>query len=84
MSDYTKITDFAVKDTLPTGTPAKVVRGSEINAEFLAIQTAVATKVESHSGHHTGNTVIDNLEITGQITQNGGGGIGEVIDGGTY
>ena len=83
MSDYTKAVDFAVKDTLATGTPAKVVRGSEIDAEYLAIQVAVATKIEGHSGHHTGNTVIDNLEVTGNIIQ-GGGGLSETIDGGSF
>ena len=83
MSDYTKTVDFAVKDTLVSGDPLKIVKGTEIDAEYLNIQTAVATKIEGHSGHHTGNTVIDNLEVTGQIIQ-GGGGIGEIIDGGTY
>jgi len=84
MSDYTKTVDFAVKDTLVSGDPLKIVKGTEIDTEYLNIQTAVATKVEAHSGHHTGNTVIDNLEVTGQIIQGGGGGIGEIIDGGTY
>ena len=27
MSNYTKLTDFAVKDTLPTGNAAKIVKG---------------------------------------------------------
>jgi hypothetical protein len=84
MSDYQKTVDFAVKDTLVSGDPLKIVKGTEIDTEYLNIQTAVATKVEAHSGHHTGNTVIDNLEVTGQIIQGGGGGIGEIIDGGTY
>ena len=83
MSDYTKTVDFAVKDGLTTGDPLKIVRGTEINTEFLNLQTAVATKIEGHSGHHTGNTVIDNLEITGTIVT-GGGGIGEIIDGGSF
>ena len=82
MSDYTKTVDFAVKDGLTTGDPLKIVRGTEINTEFLNLQTAVATKIEGHSGHHTGNTVIDNLEITGTIVT--GGGIGEIIDGGSF
>jgi hypothetical protein len=47
MSDYTKITDFAVKDSLLTGNPLKLIKGSEIDAEFEAIQTAIATKTES-------------------------------------
>ena len=34
MSNYTKLTDFAVKDTLPTGNAAKIVKGEEIDDEF--------------------------------------------------
>lgn len=49
MSNYTKSTDFASKDTLPSGDSAKIVRGTEIDAEFEAIETAVATKYDSSS-----------------------------------
>ena len=44
MSDYTKIVDFAAKDALITGNPAKLVKGTEIGAELDAISTAIATK----------------------------------------
>ena len=44
MSDYTKIVDFAAKDALISGNPAKLVKGTEIGAEFDAISTAIATK----------------------------------------
>jgi len=47
MSNYTKTTDFSAKDDLPSGDPDKVVVGAEIDAEFDAIQTAVATKANS-------------------------------------
>lgn len=47
MSNYTKATDFAAKDSLPTGNAAKVVKGTEIDDEFAAIQTAVATKLDT-------------------------------------
>ena len=47
MSDYTKATDFAAKDALPTGNAAKVVKGTEIDDEFAAIQTAIATKLDT-------------------------------------
>lgn len=46
MSNYTPITDFDAKDTLPTGDPLKVVRGAEIMDEFQAIQTAIASKTD--------------------------------------
>jgi len=46
MSNYTKITDFAAKDALLHGNPSKVVTGTGLGAEFDAIATAVATKVD--------------------------------------
>lgn len=55
MSNYTKITDFAVKDGLAGGDPLKKVRGSEIDAEFEAIETAVATKADASSPVLTGS-----------------------------
>ena len=47
MSDYIKITDYAVKDALLTGNPAKLVKGTEIGADFDAVAVAVATKYDS-------------------------------------
>lgn len=47
MSDYTKITDFAIKDGLPVEDPEKTVSGVEIDAEFTAIQAAIASKPDS-------------------------------------
>ena len=44
---YTKLTDFAVKDSLLTGNPSKLVRGTELDAEFNAIQTADALNLKS-------------------------------------
>ena len=46
MSNYTQITDFSVKDNLASGDAAKVIKGSDIDAELAAISTAIATKGE--------------------------------------
>lgn len=46
MSDYNKATNFATKDTLSTGNPAKAVKGTEIDNEFNAIASAIASKAE--------------------------------------
>ncbi len=54
MSNYTKTTNFAAKDALSSGNPAKIVKGTEIDNEFNAIQTAVATKADSSSPSFTG------------------------------
>jgi hypothetical protein len=46
VSNYTQVTFFAPKDLLITGNPAKLVKGSEVDPEFLAISTAIATKLD--------------------------------------
>ena len=54
MSNYTKLTDFASKDALPTGSPAKIVKGTEIDDEFQAIENAIVTKANLDSPALTG------------------------------
>jgi len=46
MSNYTKSTNFAAKDSLSHGNAAKIVKGTEINTEFDNIATAIATKAD--------------------------------------
>ena len=38
MSNYTKSTDFAAKDSLLHGDPAKIVKGTEFDTEFNNIE----------------------------------------------
>lgn len=47
MAAYVKSVDFAAKDGLSPGDPAKVVKGTEINTEFTNIATAIGTKADS-------------------------------------
>lgn len=54
MSNYTKSTNFATKDALPSGDPLKIVKGTEIDTEFNNIATAVATKADLVSPTFTG------------------------------
>lgn len=54
MSNYTKGTNFTVKDTLPTGNANKVVRGTEIDDELTAIASAISSKADSNSPTLTG------------------------------
>lgn len=54
MSDYSITTDFAAKDSLTTGDSNKIVRGTELTAEFQAIRTAVNSKADSSSPTFTG------------------------------
>lgn len=49
MSDYSKSTNFTTKDTLPTGNSGKIVKGTELDTEFTAIASAVASKADISS-----------------------------------
>lgn len=49
MTSYVKSTNFASKDALATGNPLKIVKGTELDAEFNNIATAVATKADLNS-----------------------------------
>ena len=49
MSDYTKSTNFTVKDTLPTGNSGKIVKGTELDTEFTGIASAIASKADLSS-----------------------------------
>ncbi len=50
MSNYTKLTNFASKDSLPSGDVAKIVKGTEIDTELNNIATAMATKADVDGG----------------------------------
>lgn len=52
--DYAKITNFATKDTLPSGNSGKIVKGVEIDDEFNAISGAIASKANTASPAFTG------------------------------
>lgn len=70
MSNYTKSTNFATKDSLPSGDALKIVKGTEIDTEFNNIATAVATKADSASPTFTGSPVLP-TGTTG-VTQSAG------------
>jgi hypothetical protein len=76
MSNYTKTTNFAAKDALVSGNPAKVVKGTEVNTEFDNIATAVATKADLASPALTGTATAVNLTVSGTLSA--------TVDGGTY
>ena len=44
MSDYTRTQNFTAKDSLATGDAEKVITGADVDGEFNAIATAIATK----------------------------------------
>lgn len=58
MSNYTQSTNFATKDSLSSGDPLKIVKGTEINTEFVNISVAIATKADLASPTFTGSPVL--------------------------
>ena len=54
MSNYTKLVNFAAKDSLPSGDASKLIKGTEINTELNNIATAVNSKADSNSSALTG------------------------------
>ena len=68
MSNYTKSTNFATKDALPSGDPLKIVKGTEIDTEFNNIATAITSKADSSSPtfNCTSTTPVTIANDTGQ------------------
>ena len=63
MSNYTPATNFAAKDSLPSGDPAKTIRGVEFSTEFNDIATAVSTKADSFSPIFSGTVTVDDINV---------------------
>lgn len=74
MSNYTKSTDFAVKDGYASGNPGKIVKGTEIDTEFSAIAAAVNSKADKANPTFTGTATAVDLTVSGvfNATVNGG------------
>ena len=69
MSQYTKATNFAAKDSLSTGNPAKVIKGTEIDAEYTAIASAISSKADSNSPTFTGTPAAPTASAGTNTTQ---------------
>ena len=69
MSNYSKLTNFATKDSLASGNPLKVIKGTEIDDEFEAIETSVATKADLASPTFTGTPAAPTAAVTTDSTQ---------------
>lgn len=76
MANYVVTTNFATKDSLPSGNPSKIIKGTEFSTEYNNIATAIATKADLAGPTFTGTTTVANLTITGTVTG--------TINGGTY
>jgi hypothetical protein len=69
VSNYTKATNFATKDTLPSGNAGKVVKGTEIDTEFNAISSAIASKADTASPTFTGTPAVPTATSGSNTTQ---------------
>ena len=69
MSNYTKSTNFTAKDALPSGDSGKIIRGSEFDTEFTAIQTAVNSKADAASPSLTGTITFNGVGLTATGTE---------------
>jgi hypothetical protein len=69
MTDYTKATNFASKDSLSSGNALKIVKGTEIDTEFNNIQTAIATKADLVSPSFTGTPLAPTASSGTNTTQ---------------
>jgi len=69
MSNYTKATNFTAKDSLSTGDPGKLIKGSEIDAEYSAIATAITSKADTASPTFTGTPSAPTAVSTTNSTQ---------------
>lgn len=69
MSNYTKATNFATKDTLPSGNSGKIVKGTEIDDEFNAIASAISSKADTASPSFTGTPAAPTAASGSNTTQ---------------
>lgn len=90
MSNYVKSTNFAAKDSLLHGNPAKIVKGTEIDTEFNNLATAIATKADGVFTNvkfvESGNTLYVQISGTNVFSLDAAGNltvIGNIISNGT-
>ena len=69
MSNYSKATNFATKDSLASGNPLKIIKGTEIDDEFEAIETSIATKADLASPTFTGTPAAPTATSSTNSTQ---------------
>jgi hypothetical protein len=69
VANYVKATNFATKDTLPTGDANKIVKGTEIDNEFNAIAGAISSKADIASPTFTGTPAAPTATAGSSTTQ---------------
>lgn len=69
MSDYTRIYNLTVKDSLPTGNSAKVIKGTELDAELNAVAAAISSKADTNGPTFTGTPAAPTASYGTNTTQ---------------
>ena len=76
MADYITSINFTAKDSLPSGDPQKIIKGTDFQTEFDALAVASATKADLASPTFTGTVTVPNLTVSGTFSA--------TVDGGSY
>lgn len=69
MTSYVKSTNFASKDSLASGNPLKIIKGTEFDIEFNNIATAINTKADTADPTFTGVPLAPTASVGTSNTQ---------------
>lgn len=69
MSDYIRVYNLTLKDSLPTGNSGKVIKGTELDVELNAAAAAIASKSDSNDPTFTGTPVAPTATFGTNTTQ---------------
>ena len=69
MTEYVKSTNFTSKDSLASGNPLKIIKGTEFDIEFNSIATAVVTKADIISAALSGTPTAPTAALGTNTTQ---------------
>ena len=69
MSDYIRVYNLTLKDSLPTGNSNKVIKGTELDVELNAVAAAIASKSDSNDPTFTGTPLAPTASYGTNTTQ---------------
>lgn len=69
MSDYVRVYNLTIKDSLPTGNSNKVIKGTELDVELNAAAAAIASKADSNDPTFTGTPLAPTASYGTNTTQ---------------
>ena len=69
MSDYSRLYNLTIKDSLPSGNSGKVIKGAELDAELNAVAASIASKSDINSPTFTGTPSGPTASVNTSTTQ---------------